>query len=66
MTVVQTEVGEQTSERLTRSALIRLRFFRNRLAVAGVVILAMMFLLAFVGPFFSKHRWDELDFLALL
>jgi peptide/nickel transport system permease protein len=66
MTIVQTEVGEQASDRLTRGALIRLRFLRNRLAVAGVVILGMMFLLAFGGPFFSKHRWDELDFLALL
>ena len=58
MTAVQSEVVEQSPARLTRGALIRLRFLRNRLAVLGLVILVMMFLLAFVGPFFSKYRWD--------
>jgi peptide/nickel transport system permease protein len=62
----QTGESDQSVDRLTRGALIRLRFMRNRLAVAGVVILAAMFLLAFVGPFVSKHSWDELDFLSLL
>ena len=53
-------------KRVTRGVLIRRRFMRNKLAVAGIVILVLMFLLAFVGPFFSQYRWDELDFLALL
>ncbi len=53
-------------KRVTRGVLIRRRFRRNKLAVAGIVILVLMFLLAFVGPFFSQYRWDELDFLALL
>ena len=55
-----------SAERLTRASLIRRRFLRNRLAVAGFVILVAMFVLAFVGPFISPHRWDELDFLSLL
>ncbi|MEY4401615.1 MAG: hypothetical protein RL072_1480 [Actinomycetota bacterium] len=55
-----------TEKRVTRGVLIRRRFMRNKLAVAGIAILVLMFLLAFVGPFFSRYRWDELDFLALL
>lgn len=52
--------------RLTRSQLVRRRFMRNRLAVIGLVTLTLMFFLAFFGPFLSKHKWDELDFLNLL
>jgi peptide/nickel transport system permease protein len=52
--------------RLTRGQLVRRRFMRNRLAVFGLVTLSAMFLLAFLGPIFSKHKWDELDFLNLL
>jgi peptide/nickel transport system permease protein len=47
-------------------ALVRKRFARNKLAVAGLVILVAMFVLAFVGPFFGKHSWDSLDFFSLL
>jgi peptide/nickel transport system permease protein len=47
-------------------ALVRKRFARNKLAVAGLVILVAMFVLAFVGPFFGKYSWDSLDFFNLL
>ena len=57
---------ETVEKRLTRMALVRKRFARNKLAVAGLVILVAMFVLAFVGPFFGKHSWDSLDFLNLL
>jgi len=57
---------ETVEKRLTRMALVRKRFARNKLAVAGLVILVAMFVLAFVGPFFGKHRWDSLDFFSLL
>ena len=59
-------MGTASDRRITRSALIRRRFFRNKLAVVGVVVIAMMFLLAFVGPYFGKYSWDQLDFFALL
>ncbi len=52
--------------RLSRGQLVRRRFFRNKLAVFGLFTLAFMFVLAFVGPYFSKHKWNELDFLYLL
>lgn len=60
------ESPAKSIERLTRGALIRRRFMRNRMAVAGVAIIAAMFLLAFVGPRFAKYGWDELDFESLL
>lgn len=66
MTTEQPATVDESTERLTRGALIRLRFARNTLAVSGVVILVLMFVLAFIGPFFSKYSWDQLDFLALL
>ena len=54
------------TQRLTRGQLIRRRFMRNKLAVFGLVTLTLIFLMAFFGPFLSKHKWDELDFLYLL
>ena len=58
--------SETVEKRLTRMALVRKRFARNKLAVAGLVILVAMFVLAFVGPFFGKYNWDSLDFFNLL
>lgn len=52
--------------RLSRGQLVRRRFFRNRLAVFGLFTLGLMFVLAFIGPYFSKHKWNELDFFYLL
>lgn len=70
MSLLELEVpGTEESvvlERLSRSQLVRRRFFRNKLAVFGLVTLGLMFVLAFIGPYFSKHKWDQLDFLYLL
>jgi peptide/nickel transport system permease protein len=41
------------------------RFLRRRLAVGGLVVLVVLFLLAFVGPFFSQWSYDSKDFEAL-
>ena len=59
-----TEVSNE--QWLSRGALIRRRFLRNKLAVAGLVVLISMFLLAFVGPNFGQWKWDELDFNSFL
>ena len=53
-------------QRLTRGQLVRRRFMRNKLAVFGLVTLTLIFLMAFFGPYLSKHKWDELDFMYLL
>lgn len=44
---------------LSPSALIAKRFFRNRLAVVGLVILIAMFLFSFVGGVVSPYGQDE-------
>jgi len=60
--------AETTNEQkwMGRGQLIRRRFFRNKLAVVGLVILVSIFLLAFIGPYFSKWKWNELDFNSFL
>ena len=44
---------------LSPGALIAKRFFRNRLAVVGLVILVIMFLFSFVGGLVSPYGQDE-------
>lgn len=44
---------------LSPSALIAKRFFRNRLAVVGLVILIAMFLFSFLGGVISPYGQDE-------
>lgn len=53
-------------ERLSRGALIRRRFFRNKLAVFGLAIIVLMFVAAFAGPYFSKWSYYENDMENLL
>lgn len=53
-------------ERLSRGALIRRRFFRNKLAVFGVAVIVLMFVAAFAGPYFSKWSYYENDMENLL
>ncbi|MFM7046338.1 MAG: ABC transporter permease, partial [Actinomycetota bacterium] len=55
-----------SGNRLSRGALIRRRFVRNKLAVFGLVIIVLMFLAAFVGPYFSKWSYTDNDFDYLL
>ncbi len=45
---------------LSPGALVRRRFFRNRVAVVGLVILILMFLFSFVGGFLSPYAEDQL------
>ena len=44
---------------LSPGALIATRFFRNRLAVVGLVILVAMFLFSFVGGLVSPYGQDQ-------
>ena len=43
---------------LSPGAMVAQRFFRNRIAVAGVIILIAMFLFAFVGGALSPYGED--------
>jgi peptide/nickel transport system permease protein len=46
---------------LSRGSLVLRRFRRKKLAVAGLVILVLMFLLAFVGPHLSSWDYKTID-----
>jgi peptide/nickel transport system permease protein len=50
----------------TRGRLVLRRFLRRRLAVAGLVVLAVLFAFAFVGPLFSPWDHTSKDFEAFL
>jgi peptide/nickel transport system permease protein len=47
---------------LSRSSLVLRRFRRKKLAVAGLVILVLMFLLAFLGPHLSSWDYTTKDY----
>ncbi|MFS8097754.1 ABC transporter permease [Lentzea alba] len=51
---------------MTRGRLVLVRFARNRLALAGLVVIAVLFLLAFAGPLLSPWRYDQQDYDAFL
>ena len=44
---------------LSPGAMVMKRFFRNRLAITGLVILIVMFLFSYVGGIVSPYRQDE-------
>lgn len=44
---------------LSPGAMVAKRFFRNRLAVTGLIILVFMFLFSFVGGMISPYREDQ-------
>ena len=44
---------------LSPGALVAKRFFRNRLAVTGMIILLAMFLFSFVGGLVSPYKQDQ-------
>ena len=44
---------------LSPGAMVAKRFFRNRIAVAGLIILAFMFLFSFLGGILTPYREDQ-------
>ncbi|MDI5963833.1 ABC transporter permease [Streptantibioticus silvisoli] len=48
-----------------RAAVVLRRFVRNRGALAGAVVLVLLFLLAFVGPLLTHWSYDSIDYTAL-
>ncbi len=51
---------------ITRGRLVLRRFRRRRLSVVGLVVLSLLFLLAFVGPHLSRWDYTSHDFNAFL
>jgi peptide/nickel transport system permease protein len=50
----------------SRSRLILRRFLRNKMAVVGLVFLILLFLFAFIGPHFTKWKYNDNDFTSFL
>jgi peptide/nickel transport system permease protein len=50
----------------SRSRLVLRRFFRQRLAVVGLFLVFLFFVFAYLGPFFYKWQYNQLDFTAFL
>ena len=44
---------------LSPGTLVAKRFFRNRIAVTGLVILAFMFIFSFIGGLVSPYKEDQ-------
>ena len=44
---------------LSPNAMVLQRFFRNRLAVLGLIMLLVMFVFSFIGGVISPYREDE-------
>jgi peptide/nickel transport system permease protein len=50
----------------SRWGIVFARFRRQKLALLGFVIIILLFLLAFVGPYFAKYDYTQHDFSAFL
>ncbi|MGX8678120.1 MAG: ABC transporter permease [Sphaerochaetaceae bacterium] len=48
---------------LTPGQMVRRQFFRNRLAVAGIIVLAVIAVFCFLGPAFSKYTETEIFYI---
>lgn len=66
MTAVELVESATSVDRMSRSRLLRRRFLRNKMAVFGLVVIGVMFVLAFGGPLLVKWNYYESDFSNLL
>ncbi|HEY2041196.1 MAG TPA: ABC transporter permease [Jatrophihabitans sp.] len=56
-----TEVETGTTESMSRGKLIRRRFLRSKSGILGLIVLVLVFLIAFLGPYFSKYGYNDFD-----
>jgi peptide/nickel transport system permease protein len=61
MPIEEPELQPEGSKRLSRRQLIVRRFLRNKTAVVGLVIIALLIIIAAVGPLLSGWDFDEID-----
>src|SRR5947199_8316230 len=50
-----------TSKPVSGGALVRCRFLRNRWALGGIIVIAVLYLLAFSYPLFSPYSYEFHD-----
>ena len=58
--------GAGEVKRISYAGLIARRFFRQKSAIAGLIVLAVMVLIAVVGPMVCPYDYTEPDFAAIL
>ncbi len=58
--------AEETDETISRGRLVLRRFLRRKVAVAGLVVLAVLMLFAFLGPYLTQWSYADKDFNAFL
>ncbi len=56
------EVPVETIGHDSRMQLVLRRFLRRRLAIAGFIIVLLLFAFAYIGPHFYNWRYDQIDF----
>ena len=69
MSSIPSPIVEEPVETAGHDSRIRLvlrRFLRRRLAIAGLVIVLLLFAFAYIGPHFYTWRYDQIDFQAFL
>ncbi|MEA4944285.1 MAG: ABC transporter permease [Propionicimonas sp.] len=60
------EITTPDTKRLTRGALIWRRFLRNKVAVAGALLILFLVFLAVAGPYVLYWKFDSIDRLSFL
>jgi peptide/nickel transport system permease protein len=60
------DAADESVPPLTRGRLVLRRFRRKPLAMVGLAVLVLLFLLAFAGPFVSPWTYRQLDYTAML
>lgn len=58
--------GVSDTEAVSRLALVTRRFRRQRLAIFGLIVVALMFALAYLSPYVTHWQYDQLDTSAFL
>jgi peptide/nickel transport system permease protein len=43
----------------TPTELVLKRFLRNKLAIVGIIIIVLMFIFSFIGPFLTGYKYDQ-------
>jgi peptide/nickel transport system permease protein len=66
--LVATSLPEQAGATATvsRGRLVLRRFLRKRMAVLGLIVVVLLVLMAYLGPFLTRWKYNELDVNAFL
>ncbi|MDH6123226.1 ABC transporter permease [Kitasatospora sp. GP82] len=64
MSTATTEQPKKTAKRQSRTKLTIRRFARNRLALVGLAVMVILFLMAYIGPLVNKYDYLYHDYMA--